>query len=147
MQVINRTPPGILIEKSVNVKPIGDISFTSKYSTTPLQPLAEAILFNNEKIEICAVLFLDAAIGTPQISIYQNYAIGGDGNPLFQFFITYDAQETTAKDFNAYQVNFSFDADGLPDYLKLSDVSAVEIFLWDVDPRDSRGTITNVQPN
>jgi hypothetical protein len=135
-------PPGIQVpQKSFSES--GTISFTNKRPNTPLQPLVEVYLDSSNNIQISTVFFIDAAItglDANSFIIFQDTSISETGEPRLQFFISYDAIETDATNFQAYQLSFQ----ALPTIFLTKDITTIQTFLWDTDPISSRGTITNV---
>jgi len=125
------TPPGVEISsdfKSLN----STIQFTRPRPTEPLPPLVEAY-YENGNLEVSAVAFIDASQKIQLISVFYD-----DSLETPTFYITYTAPETQASDFMAYQVNFKIELANKPE--------TIESFVWDEDPRLSRGTYTTVQP-
>lgn len=108
------------------------IEFTRARSSEPLQPLAQAY-YENGILEVSAVAFIDKSQTIESIVVYYD---NSQKQPTF--YITYDAPETGASEFMAYQVNFSIELQTKPE--------VIESFVWDEDPRTSRGTYTTVQP-
>lgn len=124
-------PPGELIDSNfVNLN--SQITFTKARPTTPLSPLVQAY-FENENLQVCAVVFIDASLSIDAISVYYDNT---QRTPVF--YTTYNAPETTASKFNAYQVNFTINLTEQP--------ATIETIVWDEDPTMSRGTTTTVQP-
>lgn len=124
-------PPGKEITssfKSLN----SVIEFTRARPTEPLQPLVQAY-YENGTLQVSAVAFIDVAQNIESISVFYD-----DLQKTPTFFITYTAPETEASEFMAYQVNFTIEMENKPE--------AIETFVWDEDPRTSRGTYTTVQP-
>lgn len=124
-------PPGKKINsnfKSLN----STIGFTRARSNEPLQPLAQAY-YENGQLQVSAVAFIDVAQDIETIEVYYD---NSQKQPTF--YITYTAPETGASEFMAYQVNFTIELPSQPD--------VIESFVWDEDPRTSRGTYTTVQP-
>ncbi|PKB16016.1 hypothetical protein [Flavobacterium sp. 5] len=136
-------PPGIQIPEKTFTES-GTISFTNKRPSTPLQPLVEVYLDSNNNIQVSTVFFIDAAItglNENSFTIFQDYSISEIGEPRLQFFISYDAIETSTSNFRAYQISFQ----SLPTTFLNRDITTIQTFLWDIDPVSSRGTVTNVQ--
>ncbi|AUP80206.1 hypothetical protein [Flavivirga eckloniae] len=139
-------PPGNLV-KINSVILSGEISFLHKSTKTPFPPLVESFQTKNNRIQIDAIIFIDASFPTPKFNVYQLYCISNSGDPKLQFFIDYDLKETEANDFNAYQITFEATNIGVPAGIKLSDVKTIEAYSWNIDPVTSRGTETTVQSN
>ncbi len=124
-------PPGK--EISSNFKSLDSvIEFTRARSTEPLQPLVQAY-YENGILEVSAVAFIDASQNIESISVFYDNL---QKTPTF--YVTYTAPETEASEFMAYQVNFTVEMANKPE--------VIESFVWDEDPRTSRGTYTTVQP-
>ncbi len=124
-------PPGKLIDSNfVNLN--SQINFTRSRPTTPLSPLVQAY-YENGVLQVCAVVFIDESLSIDKMSVYYD---NSQKTPVF--YTTYNAPETTASKFNAYQVNFTIDFAQQP--------STIETIVWDEDPTMSRGTTTTVQP-
>lgn len=123
-------PPGKIIASDfISLNSI--IGFTRPRSTEPLQPLVQAY-YQNGMLEVSAVAFIDASQQIESISVYYD-----DSQRTPNFYITYTAPETEASEFMAYQVNFTIEVSSQPE--------VIETFVWDEDPRTSRGTYTTVQ--
>ena len=125
------TPPGVEISsdfKSLN----STIQFTRPRPTEPLPPLVEAY-YENGVLEVSAVAFIDASQKIQIINVFYDET---QVSPTF--YITYTAPETEAIEFMGYQVNFKIELANKPEI--------IETFVWDEDPRTSRGTYTTVQP-
>lgn len=139
-------PPGQKIV-ILSANAVGKISFENKCPDIPLSPLVEATYFSDsDQIKVSAVVFLDAAIANPSFDVFQDFQPYVEGEPPVKFYICYDYKRTTATEFNAYQVNFTLDPAAVHG-IEISKIAEVETFLWDTDPKASRGTVTNVQRN
>lgn len=123
-------PPGKEISSSFTCLN-SQIEFTRPRSSEPLPPLAQAF-YGNGILEVSAVAFVDASESIESISVYYD-----DSQKMPNFYITYNAAETEASQFMAYQVNFTIELQSKPE--------VIETFVWDEDPRTSRGTYTTVQ--
>ncbi|MDO5969863.1 hypothetical protein Q4Q35_08585 [Flavivirga aquimarina] len=143
--VLNKPPGNLIKETSVTLS--GEIFFLNKSSKTPLPPLVESYITRNKEIQVDVIVFIDSLFSTPDFNVYQLYCINNSGEPKLQFFIDYDLKETTANDFNAYQITFTVSKEGIPAGVKLKDIKTIEAFSWNIDPVTSRGTETTVQSN
>lgn len=124
-------PPGKKINS--NFKSLNSvIGFTRARSNEPLQPLVQAY-YENGQLQVSAVAFIDVAQDIQTIEVFYDNT---QKQPTF--YITYTAPETGASEFMAYQVNFTIELASKPE--------VIESFVWDEDPRTSRGTYTTVQP-
>lgn len=123
-------PPGK--EISSNFVPLNSvIDFTRDRPTEPLPPLVQAF-YENGVLQVCAVAFIDASQNIETMSVFYD-----DSQKMPTFYVTYTAPETEASEFKAYQVNFTIELQNKPE--------VIETFVWDEDPRTSRGTYTTVQ--
>ncbi|WP_297332387.1 hypothetical protein [Flavobacterium sp.] len=139
-------PPGQKIT-IISVRPAGKINFENKCPDIPLSPLVEATYFTeSDEMRISAVVFLDAAIVSPSFEVFQECQPYVEGEPPVKFYVCYDHKRTMATEFNAYQVNFSLDPAAIHG-IEVNKINEIETFLWDTDPKASRGTVTNVQRN
>jgi hypothetical protein len=108
------------------------INFIKQRPTTPLPPLVQTY-YENGSLQVCAVIFIDASQTINNVDVYYDDT---EEQPIF--YATYNAPETTASEFNAYQVNFDIDLQNQP--------KTIITYVWDEDPVGSRGTTTTVQP-
>ncbi len=140
-------PPGVHVKEKKFSKN-GIITFADKRPFIPLPPLVEVYLSHKQHIKVSTVFFIDAAIkglNADSFAIYQEFSISDSGTPQLQFFISYDAVATEAKDFQAYQISFKAVDENLPPDVSFADIKTIQTFIWDTDPVSSRGTVTNVQ--
>jgi len=92
-------------------------------------------------------LSVDVFTPTNQLTVIQNFYLNNFGRFNLQFFIQGCwSPETPLNEFQLYRVSFSADANALPDYITLAEINQVEFFLWNEDPKTSRGTVTTVIP-
>ncbi len=145
-------PPGtpvLLSDNSLNQ--VGTISFVNQLASTELlTPLVQASLTKDGVLNVSAIVYVDVAI-TNLRSFLVNALLDmdDDGNPQFQFFISAnldagapDPLGTT--NYIGYQIAFEAPVGMLQDNMSMSDILTIETFLWDKDPKTSRGTVTNV---
>lgn len=123
-------PPGVEISSNFNSLN-SVIGFTRPRPTEPLPPLVQAS-YENGTLEVSSVAFIDASQNIESITVYYD-----DSQKVPTFYLTYNAPETEASNFNGYQVNFTIELARQPEL--------IETFVWDEDPRTSRGTYTTVQ--
>ena len=108
------------------------IEFTRARSSEPLPPLVQAY-YEDGILQVCAIAFIDASQNIEAITVFYD-----DLQKQPTFYVTYTAPETEASEFKGYQVNFTIELPNKPEI--------IETFVWDEDPRTSRGTYTTVQP-
>lgn len=123
-------PPGVKISSNF-ICLNSEIEFTRPRPTEPLPPLVQAF-YENGTLEVSAVAFIDASEKIESIVVYYD-----DSQDVPRFYLTYNAPETEASKFIGYQVNFTIEFANQPEL--------IESFVWDEDPRTSRGTYTTVQ--
>jgi hypothetical protein len=153
-------PPGITL--SYNEQPIkipvtksGHFVFENNFKD-PLPSLLEAKL-KDGYIEVKMLFFVDSnyKLTEHHLVVNQLFSISNYGKPKLQFFLhTNDENVCTELKKNAtddgtyyaYTVNFKTDAtEGIPANIGLEDIKIVQSFVWDIDPKTSRGTETTVQ--
>lgn len=153
-------PPGITL--SHNEQPIeipvtksGQFTFENNFED-PLPSLVEA-KFKDGFIEVKMLFFVDSnyILTGHHLVVNQLFSISNYGKPKLQFFlhtndekVCYELQNHATKDgtYHAYTVNFRTNTTtGIPDNINLEDIKIVQSFVWDIDPKTSRGTETTVQ--
>ncbi|CAL2092198.1 conserved hypothetical protein [Tenacibaculum sp. 190524A05c] len=153
-------PPGITL--SHNEQPIlipvsksGHFTFENNYAD-PLPSLIEA-KFNNDHIHVKMLFFVDSnfQLEGHNLVVNQLFSISNYGHPKLQFFLHTNDENicselknnpTTDGKYFAYTVKFKTDCtDGFPANINLEHIKIVQSFVWDIDPKTSRGTETTVQ--
>lgn len=140
-------PPGELI-KTFNNQPNASeqpISFSFASSTVPFSPLVQAKYDNKGRVRVSCVVFIASDGNGDPVSpnftgVNLQSVISGDGTRQLDLFIMYDDEERASDKFYAYNVDFKIPVELIP-----KNLSQIEVFLWDVDPVTSRGTVTPVQ--
>ncbi len=153
-------PPG---EPVTEIDPIinsGYIQFSPSFDQ-PLPTLVQAE-YKGGFIFVTAVVLINTTLEEPTLIVNQLFTISNDGEPKLQFFIYCDVEEigninenlTADNIYNAFTINFKTElTDGFPmriqeggyERIPLKNVKYVETFLWNIDPKTSRGTVTTVQ--
>jgi hypothetical protein len=83
-------------------------------------------------------------IETP-FNVTQVFSLDSDGKPKLQFYFCYNgAYDSRA--LNEFHYRLTASDASLPSGFQMKDVLSVEVFLWDEDPKTSRGTVTTVTP-
>jgi len=150
-------PPGTNLPQNCikKIKPAGRITFENNFNQ-PLPSLVEAT-FNKKNnidcINIKALILVNSTFKLTSVNINQLFSISNFGNSKLQFFIY--ASEETAKElakkredcnYEAYTIEFSTHLEThFPEGISLKDIKVVQTFVWDIDPKTSRGTETTVQ--
>ncbi len=145
-------PPGNILNTPVLLKSAGKISFTNN-PEQPLLPHVEAYRNKDESIAIRALVFINSSAENPELKISQLFSINSSGKGQLQFFIHCDVEEierlmgeNTKGEYYAYTVEFTTqDTYNFPYGIGLEHIEVVQTFLWNIDPKTSRGTETVVQ--
>lgn len=145
-------PPGSPVMLSDNsLNQVGTISFPNQIANVELlPPLVQASLTKDGVLNVTAIIYVDEAISYLRSFLVNALLnIGEAGNPQFQFFISAnleagspDPRGTTS--YIGYQITFEAPQGMLEDTMTMSDILTIETFLWDKDPKTSRGTVTTV---
>lgn len=145
-------PPGTPVLLSDNsLTTVGTIAFNNQLDSTELlPPLVQASLNDAGVFNVSAIIYVDASI-THLESFFVTglYNLSSIGKPQFQFYISANLNAGSTNPigtthFTGFQINFEAPTGLLPDNVTLSEIRTVETFLWDKDPKTSRGTVTNV---
>jgi hypothetical protein len=147
-------PPGDKLEVELTVTHCGCIELPSTYSQ-PLPTLVEAKRTYPDEIEITAIVLINTEFNDnylPDLIVNQLFTISNYGTPQLQFFIHCSEEglskikETQDGKYNAFKVIFTTqELSGFPTGIVMKDIETVETFLWNIDPKTSRGTVTTVQ--
>jgi hypothetical protein len=154
----------------VTANHIGEITFGITFSQ-PLPTLNQAVR-TDESLKITAVFLVDTILMSLKVKINQLFVVGNYGEKQLQFFIYCDIDQltlikenlTTDNTYRAFKVEFTTDlTTGFPQgpsvdelteaqkelytssKIEMKDIEVVQTFLWDIDPKTSRGTVTTVQ--
>lgn len=152
-------PPGKKLNLDITITHCGSITLGSTYSQ-PLPTLVDAVRSeDNTRIKVTAIVFINTKetenedVILPVLIVNQLFTISNYGEPQLQFFIHCNKEELLKIGKNqigmyqAFQVIFTTkDMTGFPDGIEMKEVVSVQTFLWDIDPKTSRGTVTTVQP-
>ena len=153
-------PPGnSLTTQDIVATTNGQIVFDDNfYQLIPTLPQAERIIIETEnKISVCVLFFLNTTLTSLNLKVNTLFTIGNNGKPQLQLFIYTSLEErmkiiqnkTAEKHYNAFTINFDLMNKNcestLPIGYSLKDIEKIETFLWDIDPKTSRGTVTTVQ--
>ena len=164
-------PPGTPLETTVVVSEIGSINFGKTFEQ-PLPTLNQAIM-TVDGLKITAVVLVRTTLSAIDLKpkINQQFTIGTYGENQLQFFIYCDEEQLKAiidsndeaavdNTYRVFEVEFTTtDQTGFPTMpeeiknkdiftgidVKLEHIKQVQTFLWNIDPKTSRGTVTTVQ--
>jgi hypothetical protein len=161
-------PPGTQLNTKVVVTSIGSLKIGTTYKT-PLPTLNQAISSDDKSsIVVTAIVLVNTKLTALTFKINQLFTISDYGKYQLQFFIYCDEDQLTSisenlytdNTYNSFKVEFTTsDTTGFPigptevtdpeRYVtgksKIKDIEVVQTFLWDIDPKTSRGTVTTVQ--
>ena len=106
-----------------------------------------------ESISVKSIVFINSDAKDIKVKISQLFCISNYGKPMLQFFIHSNKKTIrdvkkngTANKYKAFQLEFTTDSKAsIPRVIFISDIQIVQTFLWDIDPKTSRGTVTTVQ--
>lgn len=153
-------PPGKpLTTKDIVATTNGQIIFDDKfYQLIPTLPQAERTIIETENnISVCVLFFLNTTLTSLNLKVNTLFTIGNNGKPQLQIFIYSSLEErmkiiqnkTAEKHHNAFTIDFNLTnmncQSVLPEGYTLKSIEKIETFLWDIDPKTSRGTVTTVQ--
>ncbi|WP_299161852.1 hypothetical protein [uncultured Tenacibaculum sp.] len=149
-------PPGKLISSVIKVKPSGNIFYEGlSKQQYPLPTLVEAKRNQDGSINVKTLIFLNSTISltSSMVNVSQLFSISDFGDCKLQFFIhsTKDdialiKEDKTEYNYLAYVIEFTTnDKTNFPKGISLENIKTVQTFLWDIDPKTSRGTETTVQ--
>ncbi|WP_299104210.1 hypothetical protein [uncultured Tenacibaculum sp.] len=132
----------------------GHIQFENRFNQ-PLPTLVEAF-FNKSKsaITVKVLFFVNSKEDLTSVTVRQLFSISNFGNYKLQFFLSCkdEKQAVTLSDhssgfhYKSYTAEFTTNSTkDFPEHISLSDIEIVQTFIWDIDPKTSRGTETTVQ--
>lgn len=154
-------PPGnILIDANkgtieIPIQKTGGFTFKNRY-TQPLPSLLEAEYDkDNDNIKVCVLFFVKSSFPLEELHLVVNqlFTISNYGLPMLQFFLHANSKEicnaiqdkSTDAEYIAYTTEFTTTSTiGFPDNIGLEHIKVVQSFIWDIDPKTSRGTETAV---
>ncbi|NHN27865.1 hypothetical protein FIA58_019480 [Flavobacterium jejuense] len=146
-------PPGNKLDTTVTVTSIGFMELGTSFNQ-PLPTLVQAIKSeDNLSIKIAAIVLIDTKIECPKLIVNQLFSMSSYGETQLQVFIHCDEEEiskilseSSGTTYKAFKVEFTTDNFlGFPKGIEIKDIKYVQTFLWNIDPKTSRGTVTIVQ--
>jgi hypothetical protein len=107
---------------------------------TPTDFSAEYVKSGNIEVEV--TVYINASLDINQLEIYGGLDLVAfeKGDSFQKLYVTYDQSEN--KPINVYPYTLSFEIPGL---LNNQSIPALNICLWNEDPKTSRGTVTTVK--
>ncbi len=144
-------PPGNILNTDISINHAGKINFPNN-PEQPLLPHVESKI-KDGVITVRTLVFINSSAENPELKISQLFSINNSGKCQLQFFIHCDTEEIdrlmdekTEDSYIAYSVEFTTqDTNGFPYGIYLKDIEITQTFLWNIDPKTSRGTETVVQ--
>jgi hypothetical protein len=160
-------PPGTQLNTEITVTPIGYLDLGATFEQ-PLPTLPQAIRNdNNSSITVSVIVLVNTTLELLTFKINQLFTISNNGERQLQFFIYCDEEQlisigenlSTNNTYKSFKVNFTTNnTTGFPigpekvvyperyisSKIEIKDINLVETFLWDIDPKTSRGTVTSV---
>lgn len=135
-------PPGKAIKEKnfevTNLDTTVGFAFNST-SITPLSPIVQTSFNDEGALQVSAIVFIASSIDNPNLDYVSKKEIDlFSGQEQLNFYITYDAEEVSAQEFNAYRMDIT--VNNPP-----RNLAQIQTFLWDEDPKTSRGTLTTVE--
>jgi hypothetical protein len=80
-----------------------------------------------------------------KFSLSHLYGLNPTGYDQLQFFVAANySNEEPCNSYVGYQFDFQVDYKSLPDHKSIDEIVTVQAFLWNEDPKTSRGTVTTV---
>lgn len=146
------TPPGVLNTSATQLINTCRVHFPSgQLYNLSLPPINRVSLDEREgKLEINTFFLIDEALVEKhlqdlQFAVYQLYCISDAGEPEMQFYITSNYTNGKTDNYYSVQLNFELTDESLKATgVGVKDIKSVQTFLWNIDPRTSRGTVTTV---
>lgn len=145
----NTTPVGISLEPA-GVKIIERI--TAPITERVFAPICpKAVYYESDgalQVSTRILIPVDLATTDPeQLVIFQNFYLSAFGHLNLQYYISCSWDPHKIPEYYMlYEVSFFGSNQGLPNPMTLADICQVELFVWNDDPKTSRGTVTTVTP-
>jgi hypothetical protein len=149
--------PGIPVQNVSPVINLGSIDFPNGLLNSTLPPINGITINYNadypsqSTINITVLFLIKQPLAVKHVSnnllftVYQYFCLGNEGKPQLQFYIAYNQKSDPTDVYNYGQLSFSVTNASLEDIgLTIADIYSIQTFMWDVDPKTSRGTVTTV---
>jgi hypothetical protein len=150
-------PPGTPVQDVTPVINLGPIDFGNGVLNGALPPI-NGVSFNynadypsQSTIDISVLFLIKQPLAIKDVSnnllftVYQYFCLGNEGKPQLQFYIAYNQKSNPTDIYNCGQLSFSVTNASLQDIgLTITDIYSIQTFMWDIDPKTSRGTVTTV---
>ena len=98
-----------------------------------------------DEIHVSIIVFLPISVEFPEFSVYGLFNINPAGLEQLQFFVVTRYSDTiVSRNFKGYRFDFKANREILPPNVHFDQIHTVQGFLWNEDPKTSRGTVTTV---
>lgn len=115
---------------------------TGKYPLVPPYEIMAEYANDDTMIKINVTVGINSSLIISNLDIY-----GGDimlkpsaHENMQKLFVVYDKQEGEMDEFTPYHLEFE-----IPAWIEDGKINTLEIYLWNEDPKTSRGTVTTVK--
>ena len=101
----------------------------------------------NTQIVVIATAFINTSTSLNSNNFVVNYdfSLNVNGIPQLNIYISFD-KNIEGEDYDYYAFEIGLDSDSMfTDQMQLNGVETVQVYLYDTDPKTSRGTVTTVQ--
>ncbi len=142
----NAAPPAssmvLTLQAPFNIGPPQPAGPTGKYPLIPPYDVTAEYVNEETMIKICVTAGINSNLNITELDIY-----GGEvmlkpsaHENMRQLYIVYDKQEGEMEQFTPYHLEFE-----IPASLEGDLINTLEFYLWNEDPKTSRGTVTTVK--
>lgn len=133
--------------KNKSVKSVSTGIFTKIIQPTVLACKSSGGQDESTKMTVLIAAFINTekVLQNSDFSFYYDFSLSMLGEPQLNIYITFN-DEIQGEEYNCYSFELGFESD--PKILsqwQLDGVGTIQVFLYDKDPKTSRGTVTTVQ--
>lgn len=98
--------------------------------------------YSNGELTVLATVLLPA----PQLecTVTQVFSVDQNGDPRLLLYFCYDLEDSDYTQFFSKTYRLVVDPTPFPSNFNLAEVKSIEFFVWNEDPKTSRGTVTTV---
>lgn len=98
-----------------------------------------------DEIHVSVIVFIPATIERLVFDVHGLFNINPTGLEQLQFFVVTDYPDSTvSRNFRGYRFDFKANREILPTGVNFDQIFTIQAFLWNKDPKTSRGTVTTV---
>jgi hypothetical protein len=141
------TPFGVFIGEPISTVDQGTYRTSTRMDEDFMFPpfnVTAILSDDSETLAIVALVNVAQPFTEQPFLIYQNCCLDNAGEVRLQFYICYTDLPVSTADFECFTLDFNASGTNLPKDVVLDDVKTIETFLWNRDPKTSRGTVTTV---